>query len=262
MSRPANLSTRQKSEALVKIDRRLADLESFQPDEIRDRSDAQIGALELALDALLTDVFGHDSIEYTRYRSAVTQLDTANYNIYGTPHADVIEGLRQGKATAIAALMGIKRGFQEDLEDAGLGSVSQALRAYEGLELHHNIEKAAGQLYRDGHYASAIENSVKALNALVRLNSGVDDRDGTSLMEFVFSPSNPILMFNSLSDQSDKDEQKGFMMMFSGAVSGLRNPRAHKLIQDDAERALEFIAFVSLLAKLGDKANRRQERQL
>jgi hypothetical protein len=35
-----------------------------------------------------------------------------------------------------------------------------------------------------------------------------------------------------------------------GAVVGLRNPRAHKLIQDDAERALEFIAFVSLLARL------------
>jgi len=44
------------------------------------------------------------------------------------------------------------------------------------------------------------------------------------------------------------------MMLFSGAVSGLRNPRAHSFIDDDPERALEFIAFVSLLAKLLDKA--------
>jgi Protein of unknown function (Hypoth_ymh) len=44
------------------------------------------------------------------------------------------------------------------------------------------------------------------------------------------------------------------MMLFSGAVSGLRNPRAHGFIHDDAERALEFIAFVSLLAKLLDEA--------
>lgn len=58
------------------------------------------------------------------------------------------------------------------------------------------------------------------------------------------------MKFNDLSDQSDRDEQKGFMMMFSGAVSGLRNPRAHGFINDDPERALEFIAFVSLLAKL------------
>lgn len=75
-------------------------------------------------------------------------------------------------------------------------------------------------------------------------------------MEFVFSPSHPILQFNDLSDQSDRDEQKGFMMMFSGAVAGLRNPRAHRLIQDDPERALEFIAFVSLLAKLLESAKK------
>src|SRR5436190_24080942 len=81
-------------------------------------------------------------------------------------------------------------------------------------------------------------------------------RPRSALMERVFSPNNPILRFNAMADQPDKDEQRGFMMMFSGAVSGLRNPRAHKLIQDDPERALEFIAFVSLLAKLLDGAKR------
>ena len=75
-------------------------------------------------------------------------------------------------------------------------------------------------------------------------------------MEFVFSVKNPVLAFNDLRNDSDKDEQKGFMMMFSGAVAGLRNPRAHRLVQDDPERALEFIAFISLLAKLVDGAKR------
>jgi len=73
-------------------------------------------------------------------------------------------------------------------------------------------------------------------------------------MEHVFSPKNPILKFNNLADASDMDEQRGFMMLFSGAVIGLRNPRAHKIIKDDPEKALEFIAFVSLLAKLADQA--------
>ena len=76
----------------------------------------------------------------------------------------------------------------------------------------------------------------------------------SSLMEAVFSPKSPILKFNNLADQSDMDEQKGFMMMFSGSVAGLRNPRAHKIIEDDPEKALEFIAFISLLAKLADQA--------
>jgi uncharacterized protein (TIGR02391 family) len=111
-------------------------------------------------------------------------------------------------------------------------------------------------LFRDGHYANAVEDAVKALNALVRLNSGIDDKDGSQLMELVFSPKNPVLKFNKLGDTSDVDEQKGFMMLFSGAVSGLRNPRAHKIIKDDPEMALEFVAFISLLAKLADQAKK------
>lgn len=131
----------------------------------------------------------------------------------------------------------------------------RVLQAYEGLDLHPDIADAASQLYRDGHFANAIEDAVKALNARVRLRSGVE-LDGAELMQRVFAPKSPVLRFNDLADDSDRNEQMGFMMMFSGAVAGLRNPRAHKLIKDDAERALEFIAFVSLLAKLLDGAKK------
>jgi uncharacterized protein (TIGR02391 family) len=136
------------------------------------------------------------------------------------------------------------------------GSKNDALlRAYQGLDLHPEIARAASKLYQDGHYSNAVEAAVKALNNLVRLRSGLEI-DGMTLMQQAFSPNKPVLKFNDLSDQSDRDEQTGFMMMFSGAVAGLRNPRAHGFIQDDPERALEFIAYVSLLAKLLDGATR------
>ena len=89
------------------------------------------------------------------------------------------------------------------------------------------IADAANKLYLDGHYAYAIEAAIKALCNHVRLRSG-KDLDGADLMKTVFSPKNPILRFNELKDQTDQDEQQGFMMMFSGAVAGLRNPRAHR----------------------------------
>ncbi len=214
----ANLSLQQMELAIPKLDRRIADL-----------------------DALW----------------GVTSLDTASDNMFhGTPLAEVRDGLRQGMAAAKAHLETIKAGFLEELGDAGHTGTAKTLKAYEGLELHAAIERAAGKLFHDGHYANAVEDAVKALNALVRLNSGVDDKDGSSLMEHAFSPKNPILKFNSLADASDLDEQRGFMMMFSGSVAGLRNPRAHKIIKDDPEKALEFIAFVSLLAKLADQAKK------
>jgi uncharacterized protein (TIGR02391 family) len=255
--RQARLSSQEMQAAIGKIDRRLADISAFDVNSVNDRGDPRIRALSSTLDALLVSIFGPDTVEYERYRWPVTDLDTASVNtMYETPIHEIREGLQRGLATARSQLEAIRTGFVEELEDAGVTSTGKTLKAYEGLELHPAIERAAGQLFRDGHYANAILDALKALNALVRLNSGVDDKDGTSLMEHVFSPKNPILKFNSLADQSDHDEQRGFMMMFSGAIAGLRNPRAHKIINDDPEKALEFIAFISLLAKLADKATK------
>jgi len=253
----ANLSFQQMEAAIPKIDRRIADLDGLDIDSITDRGDARIDALEKSLDALLVSVFGAGTVEYDRYHWQVTRLDTASVNMmHRTPINEIHEGLRRGISTAKAHLESIKKLFLEELGDAGLTSSGKTLKAYEGLELHPVIERAVGNLYRDGHYANAVEDATKALNALVRMNSGIDDKDGAALMEMVFSSKNPVLKFNTLSDSSDIDEQKGFMMMFSGAVAGLRNPRAHKIIKDDPEMALEFIAYISLLAKLADKSSK------
>jgi uncharacterized protein (TIGR02391 family) len=75
----------------------------------------------------------------------------------------------------------------------------------------------------------ALRSRAHSTNLLSRsssaLRSGLDV-DGAALMQKAFSPNGPVLKFNDLSNQSDRDEQLGFMNMFSGAVSGLRNPRA------------------------------------
>ena len=240
--------------AITRFRRRIGDLEAFDPNTLQSRSDPRIRALEVAIDQALIETFGHDTPEYRNYSSAAF-LDRAGLNLlHPTPLHEVVQGLIQGKEQAIALLNQAIRFFEEKLADhVGGNSAGQILRAYEGLDLHQEIARAASKLYRDGHYANAVEAAVKALNGLVRLRSGLEV-DGITLMERAFSPSNPILKFNDLSDQSDRDEQKGFMMMFSGAVAGLRNPRAHGFIHDDPERALEFIAYVSLLAKLLDEA--------
>lgn len=253
----ANLSYQHMEAAIPKIERRIADLESFDVESVDDRGDARINALEKSLDTLLVSIFGAGTVEYDRYCWQVTRLDTASINMmHQTPINEVQEGLHHGISTAKTHLETIKKGFLEELEDAGLTSAGKTLKAYEGLELHPEIERAIGNLYRDGHYANAVEDATKALNALVRMRSGIEDKDGITLMETVYSPKNPILKFNKLTDTSDINEQKGFMMMLSGAVAGLRNPRAHKIIKDDPEMALEFIAYVSLLAKLVDKSSK------
>ena len=94
------------------------------------------------------------------------------------------------------------------------------------------------------------------MNGFVKIRSGRDELDGTDLMLKVFGGKEPVLRFNELKDDSDRSEQQGMMHLFAGAMMGLRNPRAHKLIQDDPERALEYVAFISLLAKILDECQR------
>jgi uncharacterized protein (TIGR02391 family) len=250
--------------ATARFRRRIAELTEFDPDKLgtqsNQRSDPEVIALSAAIDEALSKAFGYRTPAYKRYQSAVTLDTTARNYAHPVSHHEIVQGIHTGKTRAVVLLNQALSTLEERLLDLGeqpeeATAAAKVLRAYEGLDLHPEIARAANQLYRDGHYSNAIEDAVKALNDLVRLRSGTG-ADGTSLMETVFSPNKPVLRFNELKDQTDKDEQKGFMMMFSGAVAGLRNPRAHRLIKDDAERALEFIAYISLLAKLLDGAKK------
>ena len=64
------------------------------------------------------------------------------------------------------------------------------------------------------------------------------------------------LKFNDLSTESDQSEQRGMMYLYAGVMLAFRNPRAHGLIDDDAEEALDIISLVSFLAKALDSAKK------
>jgi uncharacterized protein (TIGR02391 family) len=252
--RPAALSPQLIRAAIPKLERRIRDLRDFNVDALTDADYAgKITDLEARLDDTLVEIFGNDTADYERHR--VHMIDGTPVIMFGPPvHIEERKAnVRKGINDAIGTLETAVSLLKERLEDTGETAAFRAVNAYGGLDLHPEIARAASQLYRDGHYANAVESAVKALNGLVRLRSGLDI-DGRPLMQKAFSSNSPILKFNDLSDQSKRDEQLGFMDMFCGAVSGLRNPRAHGFINDDPERALEFIAFVSLLAKLLDQA--------
>jgi len=118
------------------------------------------------------------------------------------------------------------------------------------LKIHPEIEKVSKKLFLDKHFPQAIFEAFKKVNNLVKERSGRKDLDGKSLMQTVFSVNNPILKFNELSNQSDKDEQEGFMHLFAGAMLGIRNPKGHEnIVQKDVYKTLEYLIFASLLCK-------------
>ena len=172
------------------------------------------------------------------------------------------EGHRQkcfaeGMPQTITMLEGLVRGLEEKRAEHGEDPGSSIRTAFRGLDLHPRIASVAADLFQDGHYRNAVLDASLALVNFVKEKSRKQDLDGTGLMLTVFSPKNPILAFNPLADQSDLDEQAGLMHMFEGMVLALRNPRAHDIVPDEPEIALEYIALMSLLSKRLDAATRR-----
>lgn len=146
--------------------------------------------------------------------------------------------------------------MEEKLDGDAEDLTVRARHAFSQLGLHSEIARAVTKLFEDGHYANAVEDGCKVLDLLVKMRSGRTDLSGTELMQAVFSPKNPVLRFSGLQTESERSEQQGLMFLYSGAMLAFRNPRAHSLIQDEAESALDYIAFLSLLAKILERAKK------
>jgi uncharacterized protein (TIGR02391 family) len=163
---------------------------------------------------------------------------------------------RNGLPKALAMLEGLVKRLEEKREDLGADPTARARATFEGVDLHPRIRDVAADLFRDGHYRNAVSDAALALVNMVKEKSRRHDLDGSVLMSTVFSKNNPVLAFNDLKEQTDRDEQEGMMHLFMGAVLALRNTRAHALTDDTSEAALECVVFLSMLARRVDRAKR------
>lgn len=249
----ANLTPEQMREAIPKLERRIRDLEEFDANSLQQRTDPRLDALEAKLTDTVTEVFGHGTLEYSRF--APRKLDRAGYNMLRpTPLDEVIHSVAESKAREISNLRTIIELFSEKLADGGDTPATKARRTFGDLNLHPEIARACSGLFENGHYAEAVEAGCKVLDMLVKMRSMRMEPSGTELMQVVFSPKAPILKYNDQANESERSEQQGMMYLFAGAMLALRNPRAHGLVQDHPENAVEYLSFLSMLAKSLDRA--------
>ena len=127
---------------------------------------------------------------------------------------------------------------------------------YDILIKSKEIRDASRKLFLDGHYARAVEEAYKCINNVVKAKSNVS-KDGQDLMNHVFSEKNPILKINKLKTVSHRNEQIGYMLIFGGCMTGIRNPRAHEHKKTDTpEDAFEMLVWANHLMKNVRKAKR------
>src|ERR1017187_1367929 len=115
---------------------------------------------------------------------------------------------------------------------------------------HPSLTQVAKDRFEASHYADAVEAAFKELNSKVKtyIKRATDQEfDGADLMQRAFSPNAPVVRLADLSTEDGRNIQQGYMQIFAGSMTGIRNPKAHSNIIIDASRAIHLLHLASLL---------------
>jgi predicted nucleotide-binding protein len=129
----ASLSAHEMRQGIERLQRRIAELEAFDPRSVQKRWSPEVEALQAAIDEALGRTFGHGTVQYNRYSSAA-QLDSAPVIMGGGDShiSEVHRYLTEDKARSLALLKQAVRGLQEDLADSGGTADRESIPASEG----------------------------------------------------------------------------------------------------------------------------------
>lgn len=123
--------------------------------------------------------------------------------------------------------------------------------------IHKEIEAVAKSRFESAHYADSVEAAFKHLNStvkdIVRKKAG-SEFDGADLMDRAFSIDKPIIALDDLSTESGRNIQKGYLLIFKGAMIGIRNPKTHGNLEITRQNAVNLLFIASHLYFMIDEA--------
>lgn len=127
--------------------------------------------------------------------------------------------------------------------------------------IHPRIIKASKGLFQNGHYANAAEDAFIEINDRVKKihkklqPDSTENLDGVDLMNKMFSEKTPIMEICERETTTGKNIHNGTRFMLAGAISALRNPKAHSNDEElSPEEAMRRLMFASMLMHKIDEA--------
>lgn len=152
-------------------------------------------------------------------------------------------------------VLALAQNIQKELTELGASSKKisnseNTTEIFDEMVTNNALRKKTEKLFKDGHHARAVEEAYKLLDNIVKNKAELrkSSLSGSSLMQKVFTPNKPILRLNAGRSVSEQDEQNGYMQIYAGCMTGIRNPRAHDSDWEDTEeRALQLIVFANHL---------------
>ncbi|WKB50901.1 TIGR02391 family protein [Eleftheria terrae] len=123
--------------------------------------------------------------------------------------------------------------------------------------LHPAIVESSLPQYKADFLRESVLNGVMAVMEMLRARTGLK-LDGKDLVGQAFGLKNGILILSDLDSESGQNDQKGFLMIYEGVYTGVRNVKAHSLTHDlNAVKAAQYLVMLSLLARRIDEAKVR-----
>jgi len=123
--------------------------------------------------------------------------------------------------------------------------------------IHPVIIKISRKRFEDSHFADAAESAFKEVNNRVKdhvKNLTGREVHGSSLMTHAFSLDKPLITLADLETETGRSIQIGYMQIFSGSMTGIRNPKAHANLIIEKARSIHFLFLASLLMFKLDEA--------
>lgn len=135
------------------------------------------------------------------------------------------------------------------IEEREINASAKSNQMYWDL-IHPRIRHLARPRFERGFNGDAVESSLKEVNDVIKQYvKGITEKDldGNGLMTFAFKPSSPVIQLENSDTDTARNVQQGYMQIFAGAMTGIRNPNAHGNLSLEPGEALHLIALASLL---------------
>lgn len=116
--------------------------------------------------------------------------------------------------------------------------------------IHPLIRAISKNKFDNNFYADAVETAFKEVNNIIKnANKKITglEIDGSKLMKKVFSVNNPVFSFADITTDTGRSIQQGYMEIFAGAMTGIRNPKAHNNMLPDKNNTIHLLFIASFM---------------
>ena len=117
-----------------------------------------------------------------------------------------------------------------------------------------DLWKAIQAHFERNDYTEAVRDSIFHASEVLREKSGIEDKDGTKLVEAALLGNNPAIFINKNETTTEKDFQQGIGFAFKGIMQSVRNLLSHESFKYNQDEAEVLILYINYLLNQVDKS--------